>query len=90
MNRTNKSRKNCWQERKTRLPVQRMYDTYKDVFAFSGTGIVPSPEKIERLRAFLGILLCGRVIGVGLVWFWCFECGLFVWSCLIILNTLTA
>ncbi|KAL5733126.1 hypothetical protein ACOSQ2_032818 [Xanthoceras sorbifolium] len=52
-NRTNKSRKNRWRERKMRLLVQRMYDTCKDVFAFSETGIVPSPEKIERLRAFL-------------------------------------
>ncbi|XP_022750617.1 plant cysteine oxidase 2-like isoform X2 [Durio zibethinus] len=34
-------------------PVQRLFDTCKDVFALSGTGIVPTPDKIEQLRAVL-------------------------------------
>ncbi|KAK3227596.1 hypothetical protein Dsin_007458 [Dipteronia sinensis] len=51
-NRTNKSRKNRRRQKKM-LPVQRMYDTCKDVFASGGPGIVPSAEKIEQLRAVL-------------------------------------
>lgn len=35
--------------------VHRLYDTCKDVFALSGTGIVPTPEKIDQLRAVLGM-----------------------------------
>ncbi|XVE68058.1 hypothetical protein DITRI_Ditri09bG0038500 [Diplodiscus trichospermus] len=34
-------------------PVQRLFDTCKDVFALAGTGIVPSPDRIEQLRAVL-------------------------------------
>ncbi|XVF14227.1 hypothetical protein REPUB_Repub09cG0040100 [Reevesia pubescens] len=34
-------------------PVQKLFDTCKDVFALAGTGIVPTPEKIEQLRAVL-------------------------------------
>ncbi|EOY03392.1 Uncharacterized protein TCM_018396 isoform 2 [Theobroma cacao] len=34
-------------------PVQRLFDTCKDVFALAGTGIVPTPDKIEQLRAVL-------------------------------------
>ncbi|KAL2528766.1 Plant cysteine oxidase 1 [Forsythia ovata] len=35
------------------LPVQRLYKTCKEVFASSGPGIVPSPEKIQTLAAVL-------------------------------------
>ncbi|XVF58202.1 hypothetical protein PTKIN_Ptkin07bG0045100 [Pterospermum kingtungense] len=34
-------------------PLQRLFDTGKDVFALSGTGIVPTPDKIDQLRAVL-------------------------------------
>ncbi|XVE83847.1 hypothetical protein DITRI_Ditri16bG0120500 [Diplodiscus trichospermus] len=34
-------------------PVQRLFDTCKDVFALAGTGIVPTPDKIEQLKAVL-------------------------------------
>ncbi|XVF60462.1 hypothetical protein PTKIN_Ptkin08bG0048800 [Pterospermum kingtungense] len=34
-------------------PVQRLFDTCKGVFAFARTGIVPTPDKIEQLRAVL-------------------------------------
>ncbi|XVF16547.1 hypothetical protein REPUB_Repub10bG0041400 [Reevesia pubescens] len=34
-------------------PVQRLFDTCKYVFALAGTGIVPTPDKIEQLRAVL-------------------------------------
>lgn len=34
-------------------PVQRLYDTCKQVFANCGPGVVPSAEKIERLKAVL-------------------------------------
>ncbi|XP_044467445.1 plant cysteine oxidase 2-like isoform X2 [Mangifera indica] len=48
----NNSKKNRRRQKKM-LPVQKLYDTCKDVFAFGGPGIVPSPEKIERLRSVL-------------------------------------
>jgi len=34
-------------------PVRKLFETCKQVFANAGTGIVPSPEDIERLRAVL-------------------------------------
>uniref|UniRef100_A0A2P2JRN8 cysteine dioxygenase n=1 Tax=Rhizophora mucronata TaxID=61149 RepID=A0A2P2JRN8_RHIMU len=34
-------------------PVQRLYDTCKEVFAHSGTGVVPCSENIEKLKAVL-------------------------------------
>ncbi|GER37423.1 hypothetical protein STAS_13825 [Striga asiatica] len=34
-------------------PVQRLYDTCKEVFADSGPGIIPSPEKVQKLAAVL-------------------------------------
>ena len=37
--------------------VQKLFDTCKDVFALAGTGIVPTPDKIEKLRAVLGMFL---------------------------------
>ncbi|KAL0554950.1 hypothetical protein IC582_008880 [Cucumis melo] len=51
----NKPRKNRRRMRKSSspLPVQKLYETCKEVFASSGTGIVPSSEDIERLRAVL-------------------------------------
>ncbi|KAJ7970958.1 plant cysteine oxidase 2-like [Quillaja saponaria] len=33
--------------------VQKLFETCKEVFAFGGTGIVPSSENIERLRSVL-------------------------------------
>lgn len=42
--------------RKKRMsPVQKLFETCKKVFANGGTGIVPSPEDIERLQAVLGM-----------------------------------
>lgn len=35
-------------------PVQKLFETCKQVFANGGTGIVPPPEDIERLRVVLG------------------------------------
>lgn len=51
----NKTKK-CRRRRKM-LPVQRLYQTCKDVFSFCGAGIVPSPEDIQRLRSVLGMLM---------------------------------
>lgn len=55
--------KHSWESGKSRRrqkrlsPVQVLYNTCKEVFANCGHGIVPSPEKIERLKAVLGMLL---------------------------------
>ncbi|KAK4427763.1 Plant cysteine oxidase 2, partial [Sesamum alatum] len=40
-------------------PVQRLYETCKEVFADCGPGIVPSPEKVEKLAAVLAQLDVG-------------------------------
>ncbi|XP_042457417.1 plant cysteine oxidase 2-like [Zingiber officinale] len=36
--------------------VQRLFDTCKDVFADVGSGAVPSPADVERLRSVLDTL----------------------------------
>lgn len=61
----NNSKKNRRRQKKM-LPVQKLYDTCKDVFAFGGPGIVPSPEKIERLRSVLGMYM------LFIYWFICY------------------
>lgn len=38
-----------------RLPVQVLYNTCQQVFANCGPGVVPSPEKIQRLKVVLGM-----------------------------------
>ncbi|GFP90356.1 2-aminoethanethiol dioxygenase [Phtheirospermum japonicum] len=45
-------RKNKRKQKKL-SPVQRLYDTCKDVFADCVPGVVPSPEKVEKLAALL-------------------------------------
>lgn len=35
--------------------VQRLYDCCKEVFADCDPGIVPSPEKVDKIAALLGI-----------------------------------
>lgn len=55
--RNSKPRKGRRRQKKM-LPIQRLYDTCREVFAESGTNIIPSPQDIERLRAVLGMLLC--------------------------------
>lgn len=41
--------------RKTKmLPVQKLFETCKEVFAYGGTGIVPSPENVQLLRSVIG------------------------------------
>lgn len=37
--------------KKKTSPVQKLYETCKEVFADCGPGIVPSPEKVEKLAA---------------------------------------
>ncbi|KAK3410097.1 hypothetical protein EUGRSUZ_J02129 [Eucalyptus grandis] len=37
----------------TTSPVQRLFDTCKEVFAAGGAGIVPPPEDVERVKAAL-------------------------------------
>lgn len=53
---TSKSRPSKSRRRQKKMsPVQKLFETCKEVFANSGTGIVPSTEDIERLRAVLGM-----------------------------------
>ncbi|GFP79260.1 2-aminoethanethiol dioxygenase [Phtheirospermum japonicum] len=49
---SNESKKNKRRQRKT-SQVQRLYEACKEVFADCGPGIVPSPEKVEKLAAVL-------------------------------------
>ncbi|CAN1845133.1 Plant cysteine oxidase 2 [Linum perenne] len=34
-------------------PLQKLFDTCKEVFKFGGAGIVPSPDNVQKLRAVL-------------------------------------
>ncbi|KAK4393080.1 Plant cysteine oxidase 1 [Sesamum angolense] len=49
---SNESKKSKRRQRKL-SPVQRLYETCKEVFADCGPGIVPSSEKVEKLAALL-------------------------------------
>lgn len=51
---SNESKKSKKKQKKL-SPVQRLYDTCKEVFADCHPGIVPSPEKVEKIAALLGI-----------------------------------
>ena len=52
---SSKSRKNRRRQKKMSMPpVQKLYETCKDVFASGGPGIVPPPQDIERIRFVLG------------------------------------
>ncbi|OWM69757.1 plant cysteine oxidase 2-like [Punica granatum] len=48
-----KSKKNRRRQRKMMLPIQRLFDTCREVFAGSGTNVVPSPQEIENLKTVL-------------------------------------
>lgn len=43
--------------RKRQKMVQRLYETCKEAFSNCGPGVVPSAEKIERLKEVLGMPL---------------------------------
>lgn len=51
---SSESRKGKRRQRKMSA-VQKLYEICKEVFADCGPGIVPSPENVEKLSAFLGI-----------------------------------
>ncbi|KAL6518905.1 hypothetical protein OROHE_017658 [Orobanche hederae] len=50
---SNESKKNKQRKQKKLSQVQKLYQTCKDVFADCGPGIVPSPDKVEKLAAVL-------------------------------------
>ena len=54
--RPNSRSKRSRRRQKKMLPVQKLFEICKEVFANGGTGIVPCSEDIERLRAVLGML----------------------------------
>ncbi|KAK4768953.1 hypothetical protein SAY86_027103 [Trapa natans] len=51
-NKNAKDRKNHPKQR-TMLPIQRLFNTCKDVFSSSSTNAIPSPREIARLKAVL-------------------------------------
>lgn len=51
---SNESRKGKRKAKKM-SPVQKLYETCKEVFADCGPGIVPSADKVDKLAAVLGI-----------------------------------
>jgi len=59
-------------------PVQRLYETCKETFANCGPGVVPSAEKIERLKEVLGIHFFSLV---GVIYF---SLGLMLNCCCVI------
>lgn len=52
----NESKKNKRRERKS-SQVQGLYETCKEVFADCGPGVVPSTDKVELLKAVLGMIV---------------------------------
>ena len=58
----NKSRKNRRRSKKPSSPIQKLYETCKQVFASTDTGIVPSLEDIQRLQSVLGMSLLSFLI----------------------------
>lgn len=50
------SKRNKRKQRKS-SQVQRLYETCKEVFADCGPGVVPSPDKVELLKAALGMII---------------------------------
>ncbi|KAG7022228.1 Plant cysteine oxidase 2, partial [Cucurbita argyrosperma subsp. argyrosperma] len=59
----NKSRKNRRRSKKPSSPIQKLYETCKQVFASTDTGIVPSLEDIQRLQSVLDKM---KAVDVGL------------------------
>lgn len=53
-NTNSKSRKNRRHRQRKMSPVQRLFETCKQVFASTAPGIIPSPQHIEMLRSVLG------------------------------------
>ena len=51
----NSRSKRSRRRQKKMLPVQKLFEICKEVFANGGTGIVPCSEDIERLKAVLGM-----------------------------------
>ncbi|XP_027151086.1 plant cysteine oxidase 2-like [Coffea eugenioides] len=47
------SKKNRRKQKKTTVVVQKLYETCKEVFSDCGPGVVPSPDKVERLKVVL-------------------------------------
>ncbi|KAK4757675.1 hypothetical protein SAY87_018976 [Trapa incisa] len=52
-NKKRKPWKSRRKQRKTMLPIQRLFNTCKDVFSGSGANVIPSPQDIARLKAVL-------------------------------------
>ncbi|CAI9780660.1 unnamed protein product [Fraxinus pennsylvanica] len=48
----NESKRNKRRQKKL-SPVQKMYETCQEIFAYCEPGVVPAPEKIEKLAACL-------------------------------------
>jgi hypothetical protein len=49
-----RSKRNRRRSSKKMPPVQKLFETCKEVFASSGTGIVPPTQDIDKLRSVLG------------------------------------
>ncbi|KAL5582351.1 hypothetical protein UlMin_014793 [Ulmus minor] len=52
-NSNNKTSKKSRRRQKKMSPVQKLFDTCKDVFSSSAAGIVPHPDDVQRLRSVL-------------------------------------
>lgn len=51
---SSKSRRNRRRQKKTTPPVQKLFETCKEVFESVETGIVPPTQDIDKLRSVLG------------------------------------
>lgn len=55
-NNSKSAKKNRRKQRK-QMPVQTLFEACKEVFANGGTGFIPPPDDVERLRSILGMNL---------------------------------
>ena len=54
-NSNSKPRKNRRRQKKMSSPVQKLFETCKEVFASGGPGFIPPSEDIQRLQSVLGM-----------------------------------
>lgn len=67
-NANSKSKKNRRRQTKTTSPIQRLFETCKEVFSYCRTNVIPSPRDIERLKMVLGMSACPVIMDKLVFW----------------------
>jgi len=50
-----KSAKKSRRKQRQQMPLQNLFEACREVFANGGTGFIPPPDDVERLRSILGM-----------------------------------